>query len=96
MITHVVLAKLNDRSSQNVESLEALLRSMAGKIPSMRHLEVGKNIGLAEWDYHIALIARFDDQDGLSVYQTHPVHVPISNRLRELAVSIVVVDFDSD
>jgi len=96
MITHVVLAKLKDQSAQNLESLESLLRSMNGMIPGMRHLEVGRNIGRSDRAYDIALIAKFDDIDGLNAYQTHPVHVPVSNRLRELANNIVVVDFKSD
>ena len=61
MITHVVLAKLKDQSVQNVQSTEAVLRSMNGRIPSMRHFEVGKNVGRSEWAYDIALIAKFDD-----------------------------------
>jgi len=96
MITHVVLAKLKDQSPQNIEATQALLRSLNGRIPSLRHLEIGKDIVRSERAYDIALIAKFDDLDGLRAYQTHPVHVPVSNRLRELAISIVVVDYKSD
>jgi hypothetical protein len=96
MITHVVLAKLKDQSVQNVQSTQALLRSMNGRIPSMRYFEVGNNVGRSEWAYDIALIAKFDDLDGLSAYQTHPVHLPVSNKLRELAAIIAIVDYKSD
>jgi hypothetical protein len=95
MITHVVLAKLKDQSAQNIESTRLLLSSLNGKIPSLRRLEVGKDLIRSERSYDVALIARFDDFNGLKAYQTHPIHVPISDKLRELAASIVAVDYES-
>lgn len=96
MITHVVLAKLKDQSAPNIESTVALLSSLNERIPSLRRLEVGKDLTRSERSYDLALIAKFDDLAGLSAYLTHPIHVPISGKLRELAASIVVVDYESD
>lgn len=96
MITHVVLAKLKDQSAPNIESTVALLSSLNERIPSLRRLEVGKDLTRSERSYDIALIAKFDDLAGLDTYLTHPIHVPISGKLRELAASIVVVDYESD
>jgi hypothetical protein len=93
MITHVLLAKLKDQSIQNIEATRALLASMNGKISSLRHLEVGKDIVRSERSYDVALVAKFDDLEGLNSYQIHPVHLPVSKRLRELATSIAVVDY---
>jgi len=95
MITHVVLAKLKDRSAQSIESTYALVSSLNGKIPSLRHFEVGIDLTRSERSYDIALIAKFDDLTGLKAYLEHPTHVPISGKLRELAASIVVVDYES-
>jgi hypothetical protein len=95
MITHVILAKLKDRSVQNIQSTHALMSSLNGKIPSLRHLEVGIDLTRSERSYDLALIAKFDDLAGLDAYQTHPIHVPISARVRELAASIVAVDYES-
>jgi hypothetical protein len=96
MITHVVLVKLKNNAPQDLVSTRTLLESMYGKISSMRHLEVGTNIGSSERAYDIAVVAKFDDLNGLNAYQTHPVHLPVSNRLKELAASIVVVDYVSE
>lgn len=96
VITHVVLVKLKDNSPANVESVRILLKSMSGKIPSLRHLEIGTNIGDSEWAYDISLTAKFVDLDGLRSYDDHPVHLPVSNKLQELAANIVVVDYESD
>ena len=94
MITHVVVAKLKDRSVQNIESVHDLLSSLNGTIPSLRHLEVGTDLTRSERSFDLTLIAKFDDSTGLKSYLTHPTHVPISARLRELADSIVTVDYE--
>jgi hypothetical protein len=96
MITHVVLAKLKDRSAQNIESTRVLLSSLRGRIPSLRLLEVGKDLTHSERSYDVALIAKFDDLEGLNAYRIHPIHVPVSDKLRELAASTVVLDYESD
>jgi hypothetical protein len=96
MITHVVLVKLKDQSPKNIESVRALLSSLSGKIPSLRHFEVGADVTRSERSYELALIAKFDDSTGLKEYLTHPIHVPISSKLRELAANISVVDYESN
>jgi len=95
MIKHVVLVKLKDNSAQNMDYTRTLLQSMEGKISSLRHLEVGTNLRPSEWAYDISLIAKFDSLKDLETYDDHPVHVPVSDRLQELASSIVVVDCQS-
>ncbi len=95
MITHVVLAKLKDRSAQNIESICTLLRSLNGKIPTLRSLEVGRDLTHSDRSYDVALNAKFDDVKGLNSYMAHPVHVPISGKMREAAASIVIVDYES-
>lgn len=96
MITHVVLVKLKDRSNKNIESTKMLLKSLNGRIPSLRQLEVGKDITRSDRSYDVALIAKFDDLTGLTEYRTHPIHLPVLDKLMNLASSIVVVDFKSD
>ena len=95
MITHVVLVKLKNQDTQNIESTYALLKTLNGRIPSVRHLEVGRDVSRSARSYDIVLIAKFDDLTGLQAYLTHPNHVPVSNKLKELAESIVTVDYES-
>lgn len=61
----------------------------------MRHLEVGVDLTRSERSYDLALIAKFDDLTGLNTYLAHPIHVPISAKVGELAASIVAVDYES-
>lgn len=61
----------------------------------MRHFEVGKDLTRSERSYDIALTAKFDDVDGLNAYLKHPIHLPVSSKLRELAASIIIVDYET-
>lgn len=95
MITHIVLFKLKGRSQENIEDAQNRLRTLTGKVPSLRQLEVGRDVVRSERSYDLALIARFDNLDGLQAYQVHPAHVPVANHMRNISESIVAVDFES-
>lgn len=94
MITHVVLFKLKDRSPRSVEQARDLLVGMNGKIPQLRHLEVGTDVLHSERSYDLALITKFDSMDDLAAYQAHPVHVKVSEYIMSVKESSVVVDFE--
>ena len=96
MITHIVLFKLKDRSRKSVEKVRDILLGMEGKIPQLRHLEVGIDILHSGRSFDIALITRFDSLEEMQAYQEHPVHVEVANYMttaRELAVT---VDYESE
>lgn len=95
MLTHIVLFRLHDRRPENVLHAQATLDTLSGHVPTLRALEVGRDILHTGRSYDLALIARFDDRAGLEVYQAHPVHLPVLVAMRELCDSIVAVDFES-
>lgn len=94
MITHVVLFKLKDRSPKNVEKAMNVLSGLKGKIPVLRHLEVGTDILHSERSYDIALIAKFDSMDDLQAYQVHPVHLEVAKYIMAAKESAIAVDFE--
>lgn len=57
--------KLKDRSPEAVEVTKAVLTNMEGKIPVLRHIEVGTDILHLERSYDIALITKFDSLEDL-------------------------------
>ena len=93
MLTHVVLFKLTDRSAENVARTREVLRSLEGKVPSLRGLEVGGNVVASARAYDIALIGRFDDLAGLEAYQGHPEHIQVLDYLQTVLETAVAVDF---
>lgn len=95
MITHIVFFKLKDPSAENIERTRAVLTSMEGQLPMLRHLEVGVDILRTERSYDIALITKFDSLADLDAYQVHPFHVEVASFIAGVRESAVAVDFES-
>lgn len=95
MITHIVFFKFLDRSADNINKAKEVLLSMEGKIPQLRHLEVGVDVLKTERSYDLALVTKFDSLEDLQNYQVHPVHVEVANYLAKVRKSAVAVDYES-
>ena len=72
MYTHIVLFFLRDPAG--AEEAAEKLRSMEGKIPALRSIEVGVDDAPSPRSAHLSLITRFDSPEGLAEYAVHPVH----------------------
>ena len=96
MITHIVLFKLTDPTTENIAATRNKLLSMDGKIDQLRHLEVGVDVIRSERSYDIALTTRFDSLEELQAYQIHPYHAgEIVPHMRGVSSSTVAVDYES-
>ena len=74
MIVHIVLFKLKESNPENAAAVKNMLLSMDGKLPMLRHLEVGVDIVRSERSYDVALYSKFDNLADLQTYQVHPYH----------------------
>ena len=96
MITHIVFFKLSKPTPENIAGTRDKLLSMSGKIPELRHLEVGIDVIRSERSYDLALITRFDSLTDLQAYQVHPWHAgEVLPHVKSVSSSIVVVDYES-
>jgi hypothetical protein len=95
MINHIVLFKLLEVTPEKAEAARQVLAGMAGRIPELRHLEVGVNIVHSERSYDLALLARFDSLEDLQAYQVHPVHVEVVKYLQGVRQAAIVVDYET-
>jgi heme-degrading monooxygenase HmoA len=95
LITHIVLFKLLESRVSEAAQVREVLAGMAGKIPQLRHLEVGINLIHSDRSYDLALVARFDSLEDLQAYQNHPVHVEVVKYMQEVRQSAVAVDYES-
>ena len=95
MITHIVTFKLNDASPEHAATCKAMLEGLVGKVPSLRTMTVGVNVVDSPRAHSLALIATFDDLEGLEAYQVHPDHQEVGGYLRANSEAIVAVDFES-
>jgi hypothetical protein len=96
MINHVVVVRFNEDATaalraELVRSIGAL--SEAGLATTM---QFGEDAGLGTGNNaDLALVATFEDADGLSAYLKHEAHVGVVGQLRPLAADLAIVQFES-
>lgn len=94
MITHIVLFKLSEPTTENLEATRNKLLSMDGNINLLRYIEVGVDVIRSERSYDIALTTRFDSLEDLQAYQVHPYHAgEVVPHMKSVCSSIVAVDY---
>jgi hypothetical protein len=95
MVTHVVLFRFRDRSSEHLSHCQSLLDGLPAKVDVIRHLETGLNVVPSDRAYDLCLIVHFDSLEDLATYQSHPDHVEVATYLRSVAESIGSVDYEA-
>jgi hypothetical protein len=92
MFTHVVMFKLKDKA--DCTETVSKLRSLEGKVPSLRAIEVGQDVLHTGRSFDIVLITRFDDLAGMEAYQVDPHHVTVVEHMHRVAETAVAVDYE--
>ncbi len=95
MITHVALFKLVHSNKETIEGAKEALASLEGKIPQVRHFELGVDLVHSYRSYDLALITKFDSLADLEAYQNHPAHVEVVKYIQGIRKSVVTVDYES-
>ena len=94
MVKHIVMFKLTEKTSQNMELATDSLRSLENKIETLKFIEIGTDFLESDRSYDIVLTAHFDNQEGLKTYSSHENHLPVVKIMRSLCSSSVVVDYE--
>jgi hypothetical protein len=95
MIAHIVLFKLKESTPENAQAVKEMLLSMDGKVPMLRHLEVGTDVIRSERSYDVALYTRFDSLSDLQAYQVYPYHAEtVVPFMKANCSSIVAADYE--
>jgi len=95
MIAHIVLFKLNSPTEENSAAVRDMLLSMNGRVPLLRHLEVGVDIIRSERSYDVALYTKLDSLADLQAYQIHPYHADtVVPFMKANCASIVAADYE--
>lgn len=71
-LRHVVMLTYDDEC--DVDAVVEGIRSLRAQIPEIRELVVGRDIGLAEGNATVVVVADFDDEAAWQAYQDHPAH----------------------
>ena len=94
MVKHIVMFKLTEKTSQNMELATDSLRSLENKIETLKFIEIGTDFLESDRSYDIVLTAHFENQEGLKIYSSHENHLPVVKIMRSLCSSSVVVDYE--
>ncbi|MCC6544451.1 MAG: Dabb family protein [Nitrospirae bacterium] len=99
MIKHIVMFRLKESAlgkgkEDNLQELKTLLESLSKKIPVVKCLEVGINIGASASASDIALYSEFDDMQALEAYRIHPEHVKVVEFIEKICSERRVADFE--
>ena len=94
MVKHIVMFKLTEKTSQNMQLATDSLRSLENKIETLKSIEIGTDFLESDRSYDIVLTAHFDNQEGLKTYSSHENHLPVVKIMRSLCSSSVVVDYE--
>ena len=75
MIRHVVMfCWTPEATDEQKQQVAAELRRLPALLPVLRAYHVGPDLGLAEGNFEFAVVADFDDLEGLQVYRDNPEH----------------------
>lgn len=96
MITHIVFFKLTDQSPDSIAAARDLLLGMDGRVPHLRHLEVGVDVIRSERSYDLALVTKFESLDDLAAYQVDPYHSgTVVPYMKSVCSAIAAVDYET-
>ena len=97
MIVHIVMFKFKDEDkSSNIVKVEEKLKSLTGKIPTLKLMEVGVNFPEADRAFDLSLYSTFDSKEDLKAYAIHPEHLKVVELIKSVTTESKVVDYILD
>lgn len=97
MVIHIALGKWKpSASSEDIQRLLEMLKSMPSQIPEILSYRVGENTSRHSMGFTHAVVATFKDRDSLERYRKHPAHKPVGELWDVLELEGIGVDFESD
>lgn len=95
MIKHIVCFKLKDNSAESCEKAAEIFKSMEGKVPQLKGIQVGIDFLHSPRSYDIILETVFDDKEALDAYQKDPYHCDVVKKyIHSVQETSVSVDYE--
>jgi hypothetical protein len=100
MIKHILMWTFKERAEgrskdENIAMAVEILSGLRDKVPTVRFLEVGRNITRSDGAFDLAFYSGFDDETGLEVYRKHPEHLKAVKFLGKVRDQRAVVDYEA-
>lgn len=99
MIRHVVAWTIKGESDAdrraNAEIVRAALAGLPPKVPQIRALSVGVDLGEADGNWDVVLVVDVDSREDLEGYIAHPAHVEVAGLIASLRTQRMCVDHEA-
>jgi heme-degrading monooxygenase HmoA len=96
-VKHIVMWKVagNSEAERGVaaERVKRAFESLRGRIPGLRHLEVGMDQSAVDYACDVVLVTEFDSAQALHDYATHPEHLRVRDEIAGLRIARHQVDY---
>ncbi len=98
MLRHVALFRWKpEATAEDVSKIEAALRQLPAKIPSILSYRFGRDLGVQDGNADFALVADFTDEAGLVTYANHPDHqIVLQNLIRPITAQREAIQYVID
>ncbi len=97
MIRHIVMWNLAGDTPQtkqrNIEHLKSSFLSLRGRIPGLRHLEIGVDSSGVDYACDVVLYSEFETQADLDAYAVHPEHLRVKAEVGDMRIARHQVDY---
>ena len=99
-VKHIVIWNLvrrptTRRATARGRRIDELLTGLVGTVESIRSLEVVRNVAYPEANGDVAVVAEFDDVEGLDAYVVHPAHQEAAAEIRTLVTGRGAIDYEA-
>ncbi len=95
MVVHIVSFKYKPEASAAARADHRRQLKSIADLDGILDFKVGADIVGSPRSYDTGIVVLFRDRAALDAYATNPRHVPVAQLGRELAESIVAVDFEA-
>lgn len=97
MIRHIVMWNLAGDSpaekQRNIEQLRRSFHSLPGRVPGLRHLEIGVDHSGVDYACDVVLYTEFESQAALDAYAIHPEHLRVKAEIGAMRIARYQVDY---
>ncbi len=98
MIRHIVEFRLSsDDETQRVLDAQGIhdhLTGLLGVVPTVRRIEVGRDVGRVAGHWDVVLVSEHDSHDELEAYQIHPAHQAAAAWVSTVVSDRATVDYE--
>ncbi|WP_454726711.1 MULTISPECIES: Dabb family protein [Cupriavidus] len=99
IVKHIVMWNLRGDTERDkrdaVARLKQAFEGLRGRIPGLRHLEVGVDSSKVNYACDVVLYSEFESLSALENYATHPEHLRVKAELGDLRIARHQVDYEA-